>query len=152
MPTLRERPYLLLVLPAVVLVLALALLEAQSPGSYSPDTVSLIEGVGQADRCLDAGTLRGCGLGPHYFCTDAKHCVPAGHYSGVGPFPLLQYLPTWGLKHLGASPAGAVRWLIVLSGLAALLLLALVTWTCARRYGRQQSALIAIALIASPLL
>jgi hypothetical protein len=142
----------LLALPALLLVLWLAGFELSTGGAWTGDTTGVIDGVGIADRCLQAGVVDKCGLvESSSVCVQTGVCGPQHNATQVGPFPLLQYLPTWGFKHLGMTPHGALRGLIVISGLAALVLLIVMTGVAARLDARL-GALAALCLLASPLL
>jgi hypothetical protein len=77
---------------------------------------------------------------------------PAGDVANVGPWPLLQYVPAVVLRSLGVSHVATLRVLILVDALALSAMFGLL-WITVRRTGATAWApLLAVAMLASPLL
>jgi hypothetical protein len=101
-------------------------------GAASGDTVALIGGTHEALGCLHRGMFTGCG-------------------SQVGPFPLMQYVPTAVLFKLGFDDVDVLQGLALINAAAFACMLG-TAWFVMRRLGRPAlGAALVLALIVSPL-
>jgi hypothetical protein len=121
------------VLGVLPLALALVFLWSATRGFAVVDTYQVLDGVGLADRCLHAGTIRDCG-------------------DRVGAFALLQYIPAFVAKRAGASYETGFDVLVALSALSFALLFVL-GWLAARSLRRPRLAVVfALVLLTGPML
>lgn len=101
-------------------------------GAASGDTVALIGGTHEALGCLHRGVFTGCG-------------------SQVGPFPLLQYVPTALLFKLGFDDVDVLQGLALINA-AAFAGMLVTAWLVMRRLRRPAlGAALAVVLLVSPL-
>ena len=108
------------------------------------DTPFLVQGSGVALRCLEQGKLSNCGK-------QRGLVQPFPRSTSVGPYPLLQYVPSTALKALGASDAQVLTGLALIN-VAAFLLLLFLLWRTMRSREEALGLGLALLLIGSPLL
>jgi hypothetical protein len=100
-------------------------------GAASGDTVALIGGTHEALGCLHRGTTTGCG-------------------SQVGPFPLLQYVPTAALFKIGFNDTSVLQGLAIINAVSFAGMVATAWLVMARLRRPAIGAALVLVLLVSP--
>ncbi len=131
---------------SVVLVAAVLLVDswvALMHPRLDGDTSRVVVGAQNVVNCVRHGVFTHCNTWA------ADHTVA---HSGVGPWPLLQFIPAVAMRSLGLSHDATLRVLIVGNNLALWALFGLVWITLRRTGAKAWAAPMVVALLASPLL
>jgi hypothetical protein len=91
------------------------------------DTPWLVDGTDALAACLSRHELSGCGF--------TGELSPAGQMSAVGPYPLMQYVPDYVARSLGATHDSRYTLLALLSAVAVVVSL-LLAWLVLSRIGQ----------------
>ena len=130
----------LAVVASVAVLVLVGLLVTDSTPQPARDTPTLVHGARVASDCIGVGTFDGCGR------------VEGTRYTEVGPYPLLQYLPSIALVELGRTDEQIVRDLARISTVAFLAALVLVFMIAQRALQAGWRSVLVIVMLTGPLL
>ncbi len=119
--------------------------EALQRPAVHGDTAVLVRGAGGVVDCVRHRHFTRC----NEFVVRRK---TGDHGAGVGPFPVLQYIPAVGLRAFGVSTESTLRVLVAVSAASLVAILALAHNTLKRLAPPMWAPLATAALLASPLL
>jgi hypothetical protein len=128
-----------------IVLIGIVWFEAAKAPSVHGDTAVLVRGSAVANHCLAHGQFVDCDA---WF---KKHPTNDS-IVGVSSYPLFQYLPSMTLRAAGLSLESTLRVLVALNALS-LVAIGVLAWLTLRRHSPPLWApLVAVALVASPLL